>query len=76
MGFVNRSDRDLLGPNNQQIPKLVAVFAEVCESPVDTTKLILNLEARLFEIVHYNYPYIPFSFYRFHCEIVKCSRSV
>ncbi|XP_042425982.1 uncharacterized protein LOC122013826 [Zingiber officinale] len=29
MDSVNRSDRDLLGPNNQQIPKLVAVFAEV-----------------------------------------------
>ncbi|KAG6517212.1 hypothetical protein ZIOFF_020592 [Zingiber officinale] len=27
--MVERSDRDLLGPNNQQIPKLVAVFAEV-----------------------------------------------
>ncbi|XP_042385378.1 importin-5-like [Zingiber officinale] len=27
--MVERSDRELLGPNNQQIPKIVAVFAEV-----------------------------------------------
>ena len=27
--FVYRSDRELLGPNNQYLPKIVAVFAEV-----------------------------------------------
>lgn len=27
--MVERSDRDLLGPNNQYLPKIVAVFAEV-----------------------------------------------
>ena len=27
--FIYRSDRELLGPNNQYLPKIVAVFAEV-----------------------------------------------
>jgi hypothetical protein len=26
---IYRSDRELLGPNNQYLPKIVAVFAEV-----------------------------------------------
>ena len=29
VGMTNRSDRELLGHNNQYLPKIVSIFAEV-----------------------------------------------
>ncbi|KAJ9695633.1 hypothetical protein PVL29_010892 [Vitis rotundifolia] len=50
--MVERSDRELLGPNNQYLPKIVAVFAEVLCAGKDlateeTTSRMINLLRQL-----------------------------
>ncbi|XP_040372293.1 importin-5 isoform X1 [Rosa chinensis] len=50
--MVERSDRELLGPNNQYLPKIVAVFAEVICAGKDlateqTTSRMINLLRQL-----------------------------
>ncbi|KAJ6944728.1 importin-5 isoform X2 [Populus alba x Populus x berolinensis] len=41
--MVERSDRELLGPNNQYLPKIVSVFAEVSFCFYASTLLLYNL---------------------------------